>query len=124
MEEVECGEFEPVAKDLLAALLLRLFRDTKDTDNVESQPISSKLPAASATNTPAPVKSFKEAVVSPARLPTSSFDCNTFQKRLAEAELSFKEHKQKIRELDRKAETLGRQEAPDCVQYPKDCRKR
>ena len=34
---------------------------------------------------------------------------NTFEKRLAEAELSLKEHKQKIWELDRKAETLGRQ---------------
>ena len=74
-----------------------------------SQPSSSRSPVASATNTPAPVKSFKEAFTSPARLPASSFDCNTSGKRLAEVELSLKEHKQKIRELDRKAETLDRQ---------------
>ena len=42
-KEVDCSEFEPVAKaDLLAALLLRLFRDTIDTDSVESQPSSSR----------------------------------------------------------------------------------
>ena len=108
-KEVDCSDFELIAKaDLLAALLLRLFRDTSDTGSVESQPSSSRSPVASATATSAPVKSFKEAVVSPAGLPTSSFDC-TLEKRLVEAELSLKEHKQKIRELDRKAETLGRQ---------------
>ena len=95
-KEVDCSDFEPIAKaDLLAALLLRLFH-TSDTDSVESQPSSSRSSVASATATPAPVKSFKEAVVSPTRLPTSSFDCNTFEKRLAEAELLLKEHKQKI----------------------------
>ena len=35
-------DFEPVVKaDLLAALLLRLFPDTSDTDSVQSQPSTS-----------------------------------------------------------------------------------
>ena len=94
---MDCSDFEPVAKaDLLAALLLRLFRDTSDSDSAQSQPSSSRLPVASATNTPASVKSFKEPVTSPARLPAPPFDCNNFEKRLAEAELSLKEHKQKF----------------------------
>ena len=104
---MDCSEFEPA--DLSAALHLRLFSDTGDTNSIESQPSSSRLPVASATNTSAPLKSFKEAVISSARLSASSFDCNIFEKGLAEAELSPKEHKQKVCELDRKAETLGRQ---------------
>ena len=54
-KEVDCSEFELVAKaDLLTALLLRLsLRDTSDTDSVESQPSSNRSPVASATNTPA-----------------------------------------------------------------------
>ena len=99
-KEVDCSEFEPVAKpDLLAALLLRLFRDTSDSDSVQLQPSSRRMPVASATNTPTPVKSFKEAVTSPARLPASSFACSTFEKWLAEAEFSLKEHKHSFRAL-------------------------
>jgi len=102
---VDCSDFEPVAKpDLLAALLHRLLRGARDLDSAQSQPSSSASPVASPTNTPTPAKSFKEAVVSPAR----SSDCNNFEKRLAEAELSLKEHKQRFRELDRKAEALDR----------------
>lgn len=109
-KEMDCSDFEPVAKaDLLAALLLRLFRDTNDSDSAQSQPSCSRSPVASATDTPAPVKSFKEAVTSPARLPAPSFDYINFEKRLAEAELSLKEHKQKFRELDREAEALDRE---------------
>ncbi|KAL0039163.1 hypothetical protein WJX77_009788 [Trebouxia sp. C0004] len=59
-------------------------------------------------------KSFKEAVASPTR----SSDCNKFQKQLAEAELSLKDHKQRLWELDRKAEALDREQAakPLCAQ--------
>ena len=106
-KEVDCSDFEPVAKpDLLAAILHRLLRGARDLDSAQSQPSSSASPVASPTNTPTPAKSFKEAVVSPAR----SSDCNNFEKRLAnsEAELSLKEHKQRFRELERKAETLDR----------------
>ena len=50
-EEVDCSEIKPEAKaDLLAALLLRLFRDTSDTDSVQSQPSSSRWPVATATS--------------------------------------------------------------------------
>jgi hypothetical protein len=105
-KEVDCSDFEPVAKaDLLAALLCRLLRGASDLDSAQSQPSSSTSPVASPTNTSTPAKSFKEAVASPAR----SSDCNKFEKRLAEAELSLKEHKQRFRELDRKAEALDRE---------------
>jgi len=103
---VDCSDFEPVAKpDLLAVLLHRLLCGASDLDSAQSQPSSSTSPVASPTNTPTPAKSFKEAALkflacaSPAR----SSDCNNFQKRLAEAKLSLKEHKQRFRELDRKA---------------------
>lgn len=88
-------------------LLHRLLRGTGDLDSVQSQPCSSRSPVASTTNTLTTAKSFKEAVSSPARLLAPSLDCNNFEKRLAEAELSLKEHNQRY--LDRKAEALGRQ---------------
>ena len=44
--------------------------------------------------------SFKQAVISPTRLPVTSSHCNTLEKRLAEAELSLKEHKQNTRRLE------------------------
>ncbi len=104
--EVDCSDFEPVAKfDVLAAILCRLLRGASDSDSAQSQPSSSTSPVASPTNTPTPAKSFKEAVASPAR----SSDCTKFEKRLAEAELSLKEHKERLRELDRKAEVLDRE---------------
>jgi len=72
-KEVDCSDFEPVAKaDLLAALLCRLLRGASDLDSAQSQPSSSISPVVSPTNTPTPAKSFTEAVASPAR----SFDCN------------------------------------------------
>ena len=74
-----------------------------------NQPCSSRSPVVAATNTPVPVRSFKEAVTSPARLPASFFDCNTFEKRLAEAELSLEEYKQNFWELDQEAEALNRE---------------
>ena len=105
--EMACGDFEPVAKpDLLAAILCSLLRDASDLDSAQSHPSSSASPAASPTNTPTPAKSFKEAVASPAR----STDCNSLENRLAEVELSLKEHKQRFREMDRKAEALDREE--------------
>ncbi len=55
--------------------------------------------------TSTPAKSFKEVVASPAR----SSECNKFGNRLAELELSIKEHKQRFREMDRKAEALDRE---------------
>ncbi len=74
-KEVDCSDFEPVAKaDLLAALLHRLLRGASDLDSAQSQPSSSTSPVASPTNTLTPAKSFKEAVASPAR----SSDCNNF----------------------------------------------
>ena len=98
--EVDCSDFEPVAKfDLLAAILCRLLRGASNLNSAQSQPSSSRPPAASPTNTPTPAKSFKEAVASPAR----SSDCIKFEKRPAEAELSLKKHKERLRELDRKA---------------------
>ncbi|DBB07797.1 TPA: hypothetical protein ACH3X3_009211 [Trebouxia sp. C0006] len=60
------------------------------------------MPVASPERTPTPAKSFKEAVASPAR--SSDYD-----NRLAEVELSLKEHKQRLQELDRKAEDLDRE---------------
>ena len=109
-KEMDCSDFEPVAKaDLLAALLLRLFRDTNDSDSAQSQPSCSRSPVVSATDTPAPVKSFKEAVTSPARLPAPSFDSSNFEKRLAKAELFHKELKQRFRDMDRQAEALDRE---------------
>ncbi len=63
------------------------------------------MPVASPERTPTPAKSFKEAVASPAR----SSDCNNYDNRLAEVELSLKEHKQRLQELDRKAEDLDRE---------------
>ena len=69
---MDCSDFEPVAKpDLLAALLHRLLRGARDLDSAQSQPSSSASPVASPTNTPTPAKSFKEAVVSPARSATT-----------------------------------------------------
>jgi len=57
---------------------------------------------------------FKEAIASRAR----SSDCNNFENRLAEVELSVKEHKQRWRELDRKAEDLDReQRQPNLIVY-------
>ena len=103
--EVDCSDFEPVAKlDLLAAILCRRLRGASDLDSAQSQPSSSTSPVASPTNTPTPAKSFKEVVASP----TKSSDCTSFEKRLAEAELSLKEHKERLRELDRKAEAQER----------------
>ena len=100
---MDCSDFEPVAKlDLLAAILCRRLRGASDLDSAQSQPSSSTSPVASPTNTPTPAKSFKEVVASPTR----SSDCTSFEKRLAEAELSLKEHKERLRELDRKAEAL------------------
>ena len=100
-KKVDCSEFEPVAKpDHLAALLHRLLRGASDLDRAQSQPFNSTFHVASPANTPTPTKSFKEAVASPA----SSYDCNKIEKRLAEAERLLKDHKQRFRELDRKAE--------------------
>ena len=100
--KVDCSDFEPVAKPaLLAAILCRLLRGASDSDSAQTQPSRSTSPAAS----PTPAKSFKEAVASPAR----SSDCTKFEKRLAEAELSLKEHKERLRELDRKAEAMDRE---------------
>ena len=74
--------------------------NASDLDSAQSQPSSSTSPVALPTNTPIPAKSFKEVVASPTR----SSDCTSFEKRLTEAELSLKEHKERLRELDRKAE--------------------
>ena len=38
--------------------------------------------------------------------PARSSDCTKFENRLAEAELALKEHKERLRELDRKADAL------------------
>jgi len=120
---VDCSDFEPVAKaDLLATLLCRLLRGASDLDSAQSQPSSSTSSVASPTNTPTPAKSSKEAVASPAR----SSDCIKFEKWLAEAELSLKEHKQRFRELDRKAEALDseKRQLNLIVQRARDCRRR
>ncbi|KAL3156403.1 hypothetical protein ABBQ38_000716 [Trebouxia sp. C0009 RCD-2024] len=107
--EEEYSDFEPVAKaDLLAALLHRFVRGTSDLDSAQSQPPSSRSPLASTTNTPTHTKSFKQAVISPAKSPSTASNCNNFEKRLAEAELLIKEHKQKFEELDRQNEALER----------------
>ena len=104
--EVDCSDFEPVAKpDLLAAILCRLLRGASDLDSAQSQPSSSTVPVASLTNTSTPTKSFKEAVASPAR----SSDSTKFEKRLAETRVSLKEHKERLRELDGRAEALERE---------------
>ncbi len=104
--KVDCSDFEPVAKfDLLAAVLCRLLRGASDLDSAQSQPSNSTSPVASPTNTPTPAKSFKEAVASPAR----SSDCTKFERRLAEAELSLKKHKERLQELDGRAEALERE---------------
>ncbi len=43
-KEMDCSDFEPVAKlDLLAALLCRLLHDASDFDDAQSQPSSSTL---------------------------------------------------------------------------------
>ncbi len=48
---------------------------------------------------------FKEIVASPTR----SSDCTKFEKRLAEAELSIKKHKERLQGLDGRAEALERE---------------
>ncbi len=52
-KEVDCSDFEPVAKlDLLAAILCRRLRGASDLDSAQSHPSSSTAPVASPTNTP------------------------------------------------------------------------
>ena len=100
-KEVSCSDFEPVAKArFLTARLRRLRRGASDLDTSQSRLSTSTSPVASPTKTPTPAKRFKEAVGSPAK----SADCYNFETRLAEAELSLMEHKQRFRELNRKAE--------------------
>ncbi len=102
-KEVNCSDFEPVAKlDLLAAILCRRLRGASDLDSAQSHPSSSTAPVASPTNTPTPAKSFKEDVASPARF-SDSTKC---ENRLGEVELSLKEHKDRLWELDGRAEAL------------------
>lgn len=106
-KEMDYSDFEPVAKlDLLAALLCRLLHDASDFDGAQSQPSSSTPPVALPTISPTPVKSFKEAVASPAR----SSDCNNFGKRLGEVERSLKEHKREnnLRQHEQRLEQLER----------------
>ena len=91
---------------LLAAIPRRLHCSTNDSENTQSKPSNSRLPPASATNTATPAKSFKEAVSSPASLPSPSLTATTL---LLPAELSLKEYKQKFWETNRKAEALDRQ---------------
>ncbi len=106
-KEMDCSDFEPVAKlDLLAALLYRLLHDASDLGSAQSQPSSSTPRVALPPNTSAPAKSFKEAVASPAR----SSECNTFEKRLVEAERSLKEHNREgnLRQHEQRLEQLER----------------
>jgi len=105
-EKVDCSDFEPVARlDLLAAILCRLIRGASDLGSAQPQPSSSRSRVASPGRTTKPAKSFKDAVASPAR----PSECNNFENRLAEVELSLREHKQRFRELDQKAEDLDRE---------------
>ena len=100
-KEVDCSDFEPVAKlDLSAALLCRLLHDA------QSQPCSSTPRVILPRNTSAPTKSLKEAVASPA----SSSECNTFEKRLVEVERSLKEHNREgnLRQHEQRLEQLER----------------
>ena len=64
---------------------------------------------ASPANTPAPAKSFREAVKFSAVLPHPSPSSSSVETRLAAAELLLKDHKQKFRDLDQKAEALDRE---------------
>ncbi len=77
--EVYSSGFQRTCKTMLSQSGNRLLRGARELDSAQSQPSSSASLVASPTNTPTPAKSFKEAVVSPAR----SSDCNNFEKGLA-----------------------------------------
>ena len=135
-KKLDHSGFEHATKDQLRlALLKRAFRkefaseheSETAPDKTTVSPFSIEKPPMITTSQPSsglrtefrekraaarqetPTMSFKEAISSPARSPVPSSHCNDFEKRLAEAEFLLKEHKQKLREMDRKAEALDRQ---------------
>ena len=102
-------------KHLRVELIRRAFykrfiaeRASTSTSGEDETSVSSLSPdAASPANTPAPVKSFREAVKSLA-VPHPSPGSSSVETRLAAAELLLRDHKQKLRDLDQKAEALDR----------------